>query len=106
VIADDGLLLVDIVDFRANYLKYWSIESALKIDHPFSLTEETAEAYLARAGFEPVKRSYSADYHLVLYVCRPCTPDPDALPAPDSVARFFREVRFVQNAPRPGVGAA
>jgi 2-polyprenyl-3-methyl-5-hydroxy-6-metoxy-1,4-benzoquinol methylase len=106
VIADDGLLLVDIVDFRANYLKQWSVESALKIDHPFSLTEPTAEACLARTGFVPVKKAYSADYHLILYVCRPCDPDPAALPSPASVEAFFREVRFVQNAPRPGSGGA
>ncbi|MDP7024902.1 MAG: class I SAM-dependent methyltransferase [Kiritimatiellia bacterium] len=106
VMADDGLLLIDIVDFRAGYLKNWSIESALKIDHPFSLTEKTAETYFTRAGFEPVKKVYSSDYHLILYVCRPCEPDPTALPLPESVETFFREVRFVQNAPRPGAGIA
>jgi len=101
-IAEDGLLLVDIVDFRAAYLKHWSVESALKIDHPFSLTEETAEAYLGRAGFEPVRKAYSADHHLVLYVCRPCAPKADLRPTRESVERFFREIRFVQNAPSPG----
>lgn len=105
VIAEDGLLLIDIVDFRANYLKNWSVESALKIDHPFSFTEETADSYLAKAGFEPIKKAYSSDYHLVMYVCRPCAPKPDALPSPESVERFFREIRYVQNAPRPGGGS-
>jgi hypothetical protein len=87
------------VDFRAAYLKNWSVEAAVKIDHPFSLTEETCEAFLARAGFEPLRKAYSADHHLVAYVCRPCTPDPQDLPSVESVADFFREVRLVQNAP-------
>ncbi|MEM7390855.1 MAG: class I SAM-dependent methyltransferase [Verrucomicrobiota bacterium] len=101
-VADDGLFIVDVVDFRAAYLKNWSVEAATKIDHPFSLTEDTAEAYLADAGFEPVRKAYSEDHHLVLYICRPCEPNPGARPSPESVDRFFREIRFVQNAPRPG----
>jgi len=101
IITPDGLFVVDIVDFRAAYLKRWSVEEAVKIDHPYSLTEETTEAYLARAGFRPVRKDYSADHHLVAYVCRPCEPQPDALPPRESVERFFRELRYVQNAPRP-----
>jgi 2-polyprenyl-3-methyl-5-hydroxy-6-metoxy-1,4-benzoquinol methylase len=101
IITPDGLFVVDIVDFRAAYLKRWSVEEAVKIDHPYSLTEETAEAYLARAGFRPVRKAYSADHHLVAYVCRPCEPVATVLPARDSVERFFRELRYVQNAPRP-----
>lgn len=102
IIEDDGLFIVDIVDFRAAYLKRWSVEDAIKIDHPYSLTEETAVAALARAGFRPVRTWYSADHHLVGYACRPMDPDANARPDADQVDRFFRELRFVQNAPRPG----
>jgi hypothetical protein len=102
-IAEDGLFVVDVVDFRASYLKNWSLEMALKIDHPYALTEATAEAYLARAGFSPVRKAYSADHHLVAYVCRPCAPDPDALPPKEYVDRLFWEMRYVQNAPRPQI---
>jgi 2-polyprenyl-3-methyl-5-hydroxy-6-metoxy-1,4-benzoquinol methylase len=104
LVAEDGLFVVDVVDFRAAYLKRWEVEQAVKIDHPYSLTEETAEAYFARTGFEVLRKAYSEDKHLVGYVCRPTEPDPDALPSPESVDRFFREVRWVQNAPRPGGG--
>jgi 2-polyprenyl-3-methyl-5-hydroxy-6-metoxy-1,4-benzoquinol methylase len=105
LVTDDGLFLVDVVDFRAAYLKNWSVERAVKIDHPYSLTEETAEAYFARAGFEPVRKAVSADHHLVAYVCRPVAPVPGALPPAGHARDLLREARFVQNAPRPG-GAA
>jgi hypothetical protein len=101
IIDADGLFIVDVVDFRAAYLKRWSVEEAIKIDHPYSLTEDTAVAALARAGFRPVRTWYSADHHLVGYACRPVEPVPDAKPDPERVDRFFRELRFVQNAPRP-----
>jgi hypothetical protein len=100
LIAEDGIFVVDIVDFRAAYLRSWSVEMAVKIDHPFYLTEETAEAFLARAGFLPVRKAYSADHLHVVYVCRPCAPDPTVRPALLYVNSFFREVRLVQNAPR------
>jgi hypothetical protein len=104
LIAPDGWFFVDIVDVRAAYLKNWSVEQAVKIDHPYSFTEATAVAMLARAGFRPVRKAYSADHHLVGYVCRPVEPDLLALPTPDTVTSFFREVRFVQNAPRSDGG--
>ena len=51
VIKSDGLFVVDIVDFRAAYLKNWCLEAAIKIDHPFSLTEETMAAFLTEERF-------------------------------------------------------
>jgi 2-polyprenyl-3-methyl-5-hydroxy-6-metoxy-1,4-benzoquinol methylase len=99
VIADDGLFVVDIVDFRAAYLRNWSVEMAVKIDHPYSLTEDTAEAYLARAGFEVVRKNYAADHLHITYVCRPGATQDHAVPSAQSVREFFREVRTVQNAP-------
>jgi 2-polyprenyl-3-methyl-5-hydroxy-6-metoxy-1,4-benzoquinol methylase len=101
-LADGGLLIVDIVDFRAAYLKNWSVEEAIKIDHPYSLTEETMDAYLARSGFRAVCKAVSADHHLA-YVCEAVQPVPDATPDPRSVQEFFREVRYVQTAPRPAM---
>lgn len=99
VIAEDGLLFVDIVDFRAAYLRASSVEAAIKIDHPYSLTEDTAEAYLARAGFRVVTKDYAPDHLHVGYVCAPSEPRPDALPRPEWVRELLREVRLVQNAP-------
>jgi SAM-dependent methyltransferase len=100
LIDDGGLLFIDIVDFRAAYLRQWSVEDAVKIDHPYYLTQPAAEAFLARAGFEVVCVDCAADHLHVSYVCRPSTPKAGALPPPGSVEALFHEVRFVQNAPR------
>ena len=102
VLAPAGLLFIDIVDFRAAYLRNWSVEDAIKIDHPYYLTEDTMTAYLRRAGFEVVRADYAADHLHVGYVCRPAQPAADALPDPGSVTALLREVRSVQNARSSG----
>jgi 2-polyprenyl-3-methyl-5-hydroxy-6-metoxy-1,4-benzoquinol methylase len=96
-----GLLFIDIVDFRAAYLRNWSIEEAVKIDHPYYLTEATMTAYLASAGFAVVRAEYAADHLHVSYVARPGNAAAGALPQPAGVSELFREIRYVQNAPRP-----
>ena len=96
-----GLLFIDIVDFRAAYLRNWSVEDAVKIDHPYYLTDATMRAYLQVTGFEVLRMDYAADHLHVSYVCRPATPRADALPNPASVTELLREVRHVQNSPRP-----
>jgi hypothetical protein len=97
LLSDGGLLLVDIVDFRAAYLRNWSVEDAVKIDHPYYLTEPTMGAYVRRSGFEVRRSDYAADHLHVSYVCRPAGADADALPAAASVEELLREIRFVQN---------
>ena len=100
LLAPTGLLFVDIVDFRAAYLRNWSIEEAVKIDHPYYLTESTMVAYLRQAGFNVVRTDFAADHLHVSYVARPTDPA-SALPAADEVRDLWREIRFVQNAPQP-----
>jgi hypothetical protein len=95
-----GRLFIDIVDFRAAYLRNWSVEDAIKIDHPYYLTQETMTAHLRRAGFEALRSDYAADHLHVSYVCRPAPPEPDARPTTAQVERLLREVRYVQNTPR------
>ena len=95
-----GRLFIDIVDFRAAYLRNWSVEDATKIDHPYYLTEVTIGAFLRRAGFDVLRSDYAADHLHISYLCSLGTPVPDALPDPASVAESFREIRFIQNAPR------
>jgi SAM-dependent methyltransferase len=95
-----GRLFIDIVDVRAGYLRNWSIEDTIKIDHPYYLTEETMGAFLARCGFEVLGMDYAADHLHVGYVCQPGTPVPHALPSAAQVEAMFREIRFVQNAAR------
>jgi hypothetical protein len=57
-------------------------------------------AYLRRAGFAVVRTAYAADHLHVTYLCRNADPDPSARPAASAVDALFREIRFVQNAPR------
>jgi SAM-dependent methyltransferase len=101
LLSDDGLLFVDIVDFRAAYLRNWSVEEAVKIDHPYYLTEATMTAYLRRAGFDIARTEYAADHLHVGYVARPSPAMSEVLPDEDQVQALWREIRFIQNAPRP-----
>ncbi|HLG55015.1 MAG TPA: class I SAM-dependent methyltransferase [Vicinamibacterales bacterium] len=101
LLTPHGFFFIDIVDFRAAYLRNWSVEDATKIDHPYYLTQETMTAYLRRSGFEIVRASYAGDHLHVSYLCRPVAPFAAALPDAAAVAELFREIRYVQNAPRP-----
>jgi len=100
LLAPGGVFFVDIVDFRAAYLRNASIEEAVKIDHPYYFTEDTAEAMLARTGFEVRQKNYSPDHLHVGYICSPGTPRPETVPDSQHVREFFRELRFIQNARR------
>lgn len=100
LLTPHGLLFIDIVDFRAAYLRNWSVDEAIKIDHPFYLTEPTMPVYLRRAGFDVLRADYAADHLHVSYICRGADSDRGALPDPAAVAEMFREIRFVQNTRR------
>jgi SAM-dependent methyltransferase len=100
LLSDTGVLFIDIVDFRAAYLRNWSVEDAIKIDHPYYLTETTMAAYLRMSGFDVLRSDYASDHLHVSYVCRPGIADRDAMPAAASVDELLRELRFVQNARR------
>ena len=97
LLSERGILFIDIVDFRAAYLRNWSIEEAIKIDHPYYFTEPTILAYLRRTGFAALRTDYAADHLHVSYVARRADVVADALPAPADVRDLLREVRFVQN---------
>ena len=97
LVAESGLFFVDVVDLRAAYRRNGSLEEAIKIDHPYYLTEDTARAYLRRAGFEILQVDYAADHLHVGYVCAPGSPDAGALVAPEAVAAQWREIRAIQN---------
>jgi hypothetical protein len=99
LLTPEGLLFVDIVDFRAAYLRNWSVEEAVKIDHPYYLTEPVMRAYLTRAGFHVVRTDYAGDHLHIGYVCRGGEADERAVPPPETVGSLLREIRFVQNAP-------
>lgn len=94
-----GLFFVDIVDFRAAYLRNRSVEEAIKIDHPYYLTESAMETYLNRAGFQILRKSYAPDHLHVGYVCAHCDAKPDFLPSETEVRMSASEIRKIQNLP-------
>jgi SAM-dependent methyltransferase len=101
LLTPGGLLFIDIVDFRAAYLRGWSVEDATKIDHPYYLTESTITCYLRRSGFAIQRVDCAADHLHVSYICRSAPPEPNALPPASDVTALLREIRYVQNAPAP-----
>jgi predicted TPR repeat methyltransferase len=102
LLSDGGLLFIDIVDFRAAYLRNWSVEEAIKIDHPYYLTESTMVAYLRSSGFDILRSDYATDHLHVSYICRGASARVNDMPPAAAVDALLREVRFVQNAPQPG----
>lgn len=94
-IRDDGLFVVDPVDFRAVMRKHHSLSEPLKIDHPYYLTRETADLYLARAGFEPLRIDASGNVLHLDYVCRPATPR-EAAASPAFARELLAEIRWIQ----------
>ena len=62
IMQPEGIVFLDIVDFRAYYLQNKSIEGSIKIDHPYYLTENTMEAYLTNIGFKVLLKNYAPDH--------------------------------------------
>ena len=100
LLSNNGLFFVDFVDFRAAYLRERSVEAAIKIDHPFYLTESVMQNYLARCGFEVLKTDYAADHLHVGYICRKMVPDSACVPDHNAVEGLWREIRLIQNLPQ------
>ena len=75
--AERGHAFVDVLDLMIAARKHESVEGAVKIDHPYYLTRETALAYFARAGYVPVAERLSDDGHwgFVLAAADPREPD-------------------------------
>ena len=75
--ADDGHAFVDVLDLMIAARNVGSVEGAVKIDHPYSLTRETALAFFEQAGFAPLAERLSGDGHwgFVLLASDPSEPD-------------------------------
>ncbi|MDA7639303.1 class I SAM-dependent methyltransferase [Akkermansiaceae bacterium] len=97
VINEEGLMIFDIVDFRNAYLRHWDINEATKIDHPYYFTESSTEVLLKLVGFKTIHKVISDDLLHILFVCEPCTPDPDFRPSKEEVKDLINEIRFVQS---------
>lgn len=104
LLAKEGLFFVDIVDFRAACLRTRWVNEVIKVDHPYYFTEPTIESYLARVGFEVVRKNYSPDPWHIGYLCRHSDLKPADLPNPASLTHLLREIRQIQNPPKPGRG--
>jgi SAM-dependent methyltransferase len=77
LIAPEGRAFVDVLDFVLAARRAGSVEQATKIDHPYSLTHDTARGFFVQAGFEPVAERLSGDGHwgFVLAPADPREPD-------------------------------
>jgi len=71
LVAENGVFFVDMVDFEKQVLVCNSVEKAIKIDHPYYLTDYTMTNALRLAGFRIVRKDYAADRRHIGYVCRP-----------------------------------
>jgi len=99
--TNDGVFFIDIVDFRAAYLRNQRVENAIKIDHPYYFTQQTIEAYLRKHGLRVERMNFAADHLHVGFLCSKCEPVADFLPSRQWIDSFIDEIRSIQNAPLP-----
>jgi len=76
-VAPHGHAFVDVLDVDLMLRRGGSIETAVKVDHPFYLTRATALGYFAQVGLAPVAERLSDDGHwgFVLAPTEPTEPD-------------------------------
>jgi SAM-dependent methyltransferase len=81
MVAPNGYAFIDVLDYLIIAGRRGSLEGAVKVDHPYYLTRETAIAYFDRAGLDVVAERLTEDGHrgFVLRPGRPREPDWDAL---------------------------
>lgn len=98
LLSPGGWLFVDIVDYLAIARRTGWVQAALKLDHPYSLSDQTLRCYLARSGFSVRAARSAADDHLA-YLCTPCPVTPAALPTPAAVAAEWRGFQEAEGPP-------
>jgi hypothetical protein len=83
LLSSAGHAFVDVLDLMFMARRCGSVEEAVKIDHPYYLTRETAIAYFDRAGLGVVAERLSDDGHwgFVLALGQSREPDWEALRA-------------------------
>ena len=72
----NGFFYLDIVDIIKVAKRGNSIESAVKIDHNFNLTDGVMRRYLENFGFDVFYTFIHGDKHHIGYVCRVCDINP------------------------------
>jgi len=91
MMGESGYAFIDVLDVGFMMRRRGSIEGAVKIDHPYYLGRETANAYFDLAGMEVVAEHASHNGHLgfLLAAGKPSEPDWERLAA--SSARFLAD---------------
>lgn len=81
VLAPSGHAFVDVLDVEFMARRRGSVEGAVKVDHPYYLTRETARAYFTLSGLAVVAERMSHDGHwgFLLATGEPAEPDWEAL---------------------------
>jgi len=87
LIKDNGLFFVDIVDFKAVFLRNNSIEEAIKIDHPYYFTEETMREILETTGFNIIATNHASDNLHLGFACRPAKSKPRRVKIMQKIAK-------------------
>lgn len=77
VLADDGHAFVDVLDVEFMARRRGSVEGAVKVDHPYYLTRETASAYFRLSGLEVVAERLSGDGHWGFLLAPAAAGEPD-----------------------------
>lgn len=74
LLNDNGLLLVDIVNFRAATAVAKSVQHATKVDHPYSFAPTSFEPMLAKTGFRILRTCSTREGRVPLYICAKTEP--------------------------------
>jgi len=77
LLTDDGILWIDILDCLYLLRRWRSVQTAIKVDHPYNLNEVTFLLLLAEIGLEPVRLVYRGSH--IGFVCKKGTADPTAI---------------------------
>jgi SAM-dependent methyltransferase len=77
MLAPDGRAFVDVLDFGYMMRRRGAVEGAVKVDHPYYLTRDTAVAFFALAGLEVAGERLSDDGHWGFVLARGAPREPD-----------------------------
>jgi hypothetical protein len=106
-IAPGGRAFVDALDVLFVSRRCGSLEDAVKIDHPYYLTRETALAYFDKAGLTVEAERLSADGHWGFLLSSGDCREPDWCALAQARDRLLEEARRFRAAPcgRPAARA-
>lgn len=95
LLDENGWLYVDIVDFEFAYRRAGAVEGAVKIDHPYYLTQATMEAFLRISGYAIESLHIAQDHLHVGYLCQRAKPQSLGLSSVDA-HQALQRIRHLQ----------